>query len=91
MPTENEVAMADAYGSQAQGQFRKKGVKYNKERLMNRIKTPGDLPGGKAQIEALAAQVAGYYKPSATSMDAGDRIIAKSKPRVHNVKRNQFL
>lgn len=50
MPTGREVDMADAYGAPAQGQFRKKGVKYNKERLMNRIKTPADLPGGKAQL-----------------------------------------
>lgn len=48
MPTNREVNMADAYGGMAKGQFRRPGVKYDKERLMNRIKTPADIPGGKA-------------------------------------------
>ena len=56
--------MADAYGGMAKGQFRRKGVKYDKERLMNRIKTPANIPGGKAQLEALAATVAGFHKPA---------------------------
>ena len=48
MPTQREVSMADAYGGQAKGQFRRQGVKYDKERLMNRIKTPANIPGGRA-------------------------------------------
>lgn len=48
MPTNREVNMADAYGGQAKGQFRRNGVKYDKERLMNRIKTPANIPGGRA-------------------------------------------
>ena len=51
MPTQREVSMADAYGGQAKGQFRRQGVKYDKERLMNRIKTPANIPGGRAQLE----------------------------------------
>jgi hypothetical protein len=47
MPTKREVNMADAYGGNAKGQFRP-GVKYDKERLMNRIKTPANIPGGRA-------------------------------------------
>lgn len=54
MPTRREVNMADAYGGNAKGQFRRPGVKYDKERLMNRIKTPANIPGGRAQLEALA-------------------------------------
>ena len=33
MPTTREVSMADAYGGAAKGQFRRPGVKYDKERL----------------------------------------------------------
>ena len=33
MPTQREVSMADAYGGAAKGQFRRPGVKYDKERL----------------------------------------------------------
>ena len=51
MPTNREVNMADAYGGAAKGQFRRPGVKYNRERLMNRIKTPADIPGGREQLE----------------------------------------
>merc|ERR1712156_1080611 len=68
MPTNREVNMADAYGGQAKGQFRRPGVKYDKERLMNRIKTPANIPGGKAQLEALAATVAGFHKPNQSKM-----------------------
>jgi len=63
MPTGREINMADAYGGIAKGQFRRPGVKYDKERLMNRIKTPADIPGGRAQLEALAITVAGFNKP----------------------------
>ena len=63
MPTQREVSMADAYGGMAKGQFRRPGVKYDRERLMNRIKTPANIPGGRAQIEALASTVAGFNKP----------------------------
>lgn len=62
MPTQREVSMADAYGGNAKGQFRRNGVKYDKERLQNRIKTPANIPGGKTQLEALAATVAGFNK-----------------------------
>ena len=62
MPTKKEVNMADAYGGPAKGQFRRKGVKYDQERLMNRIKTPANIPGGRNQLEALAATVAGFNK-----------------------------
>ena len=48
MPTMREVNMADAYGGAAKGQFRRPGVKYDKERLQNRIKTPANIPGGRA-------------------------------------------
>jgi hypothetical protein len=51
MPTQREVSMADAYGGAAKGQFRRPGVKYDKERLQNRIKTPANIPGGRAQLE----------------------------------------
>ena len=64
MPTGREVNMADAYGGAAKGQFRRPGVKYDKERLQNRIKTPANIPGGRAQLEALAATVAGFHKPN---------------------------
>jgi len=33
MPTGREINMADAYGGAAKGQFRRPGVKYDKERL----------------------------------------------------------
>lgn len=62
MPTKREVNMADAYGGNAKGQFRRPGVKYDKERLMNRIKTPANIPGGRAQLEALANTVAGFHQ-----------------------------
>jgi hypothetical protein len=61
MPTKREVNMADAYGGAAKGQFRRAGVKYDKERLQNRIKTPANIPGGRAQLEALASTVAGFH------------------------------
>ena len=51
MPTNREVNMADAYGGAPKGQFRRPGVKYNRERLMNRIKTPADIPGDREQLE----------------------------------------
>ena len=35
---------------------------------MNRIKTPANIPGGKAQLEALAATVAGFHKPNQSRM-----------------------
>jgi|Transcript_13465 hypothetical protein len=88
MPTNREVNMADAYGGQAKGQFRRKGVKYDKERLMNRIKTPANIPGGKAQLEALAATVAGFHKPNQSRID-DDKMSSKGKAsRPPRVKRN---
>ena len=62
MPTQREVSMADAYGGAAKGQFRRPGVKYDKERLQNRIKTPANIPGGRAQLEQLASTVAGFNR-----------------------------
>jgi len=83
--------MADAYGGQAKGQFRRKGVKYDKERLMNRIKTPANIPGGKAQLEALAATVAGFHKPNQSRIE-DDKLSSHNKAsRPPRVKRNQFM
>ena len=62
MPTQREVSMADAYGGAAKGQFRRPGVKYDKERPQNRIKTPANIPGGRAQLEQLASTVAGFNR-----------------------------
>ena len=81
MPTGREVNMADAYGGQAKGQFRRQGVKYDKERLMNRIKTPANIPGGRAQLEALAATVAGFHKPNQSMMKRGDDDIENRSAR----------
>ena len=92
MPTNREVNMADAYGGMAKGQFRRKGVKYDRERLMNRIKTPANIPGGKAQLEALAATVAGFHKPNQSRIEddrGSNNGRATSKPP--RVKRNQFM
>lgn len=88
MPTNREVSMADAYGGQAKGQFRRQGVKYDKERLMNRIKTPANIPGGRAQLEALAATVAGFHKPQKARVDE-DKLSARGvSSRPPRVKRN---
>ena len=93
MPTNREVNMADAYGGMAKGQFRRKGVKYDKERLMNRIKTPANIPGGKAQLEALAATVAGFHKPQQSKIDDDRGSIghARAASKPPRVKRNQFM
>lgn len=95
MPTNREVNMADAYGGIAKGQFRRPGVKYDKERLMNRIKTPADIPGGKAKLEELAATVAGFGKPNNSRVDLDTvshghnaNASAASRPRV---KRNHYV
>lgn len=90
MPTNREVNMADAYGGQAKGQFRRTGVKYDKERLMNRIKTPANIPGGRAQLEALAATVAGFHKPQKSRIE-DDNVSARGVSRPPRVKRNQFM
>ena len=96
MPTNREVNMADAYGGQAKGQFRRAGVKYDRERLMNRIKTPANIPGGRAQLEALAATVAGFHKPNQSKLQTdGDEIERRSArgpaSRPPKVKRNQLM
>ena len=91
MPTSREVSMADAYGGQAKGQFRRQGVKYDKERLMNRIKTPANIPGGRAQLEALAATVAGFHKPNVSRMEEEKAVPLRSAARPPRVKRNQFM
>ena len=93
MPTGKEVNMADAYGGNAKGQFRRKGVKYDKERLMNRIKTPANIPGGRAQLEALAATVAGFHKPKPRPINDLDDNRSHRGPdsRPPRVKRNQFM
>ena len=91
MPTNREVNMAGAYGGQAKGQFRRPGVKYDRERLMNRIKTPANIPGGRAQLEALAATVAGFHKPNQSRMD-DDKISQRGgASRPPRVKRNQLM
>lgn len=92
MPTGKEVNMADAYGGMAKGQFRRKGVKYDKERLMNRIKTPANIPGGRAQLEALAATVAGFHKGNAAKhYDDDNKSQRGPSSRPPRVKRNQFM
>lgn len=96
MPTSREVNMADAYGGQAKGQFRRQGVKYDKERLMNRIKTPANIPGGRAQLEALAATVAGFHKPNQSKImmrndDLDNRSARGPTSRPPRVKRNQLM
>ena len=89
MPTGREVNMADAYGGMAKGQFRRKGVKYDKERLMNRIKTPANIPGGRAQLEALAATVAGFHRGAEPSRQDDDRHSVRGPAsRPPRVKRN---
>lgn len=91
MPTNREVSMADAYGGQAKGQFRRNGVKYDRERLMNRIKTPANIPGGRAQLEALAATVAGFHKPQMSRIDDDKMSARGASSRPPRVKRNQFM
>lgn len=80
MPTNKEINMADAYGGQAKGQFRRPGVKYDKERLMNRITAPADMPGGKAKLEQLASTVAGLGKPSHPRGDNMDSYSNRGEP-----------
>lgn len=64
---------------------------------MNRIKTPADIPGGKAQLEALAATVAGFHKPNQSRIDLdtisghGDIAQKSQASRVPRVKRNHFI
>ena len=79
MPTNREVDMADAYGGQAKGMFRQKGVRYNETRLINRIKTPANIAGGKAALEALAATIAGQKNVRSR---AEEEKRAVSNPRV---------
>lgn len=90
MPTKREVDMADAYGGNAKGQFRRPGVKYDKERLQNRIKTPANIPGGKAQLEALANTVAGFNARQHKPGESIENLSARNlKPPA--VRRNDFL
>ena len=90
MPTKREVNMADAYGGQAKGQFRRPGVKYDKERIMNRIKTPANIPGGRAQLEALASTVAGFNKKPQRGID--DSLSGRGeKSRPPRAKMNKFV
>ena len=100
MPTNKEINMADAYGGQAKGQFRRPGVKYDKERLMNRITAPADMPGGKAKLEQLASTVAGFNKPSNARPDnmdsysnrGGDPVgRSQHASNITHLKRNQFM
>ena len=91
MPTNREINMADAYGGQAKGQFRRPGVKYDKVRLQNRIKTPANIPGGRAQLEALAATVAGFHKPNQSRMEDDKMSARGTATRPPKVKRNQFM
>lgn len=58
---------------------------------MNRIKTPANIPGGKAQLEALAATVAGFHKPNQSRIE-DDRMSNRGKSsKPPRVKRNQFM
>ena len=63
---------------------------------MNRIKTPANIPGGRAQLEALAATVAGFHKPNQSKMmhteeDYDRRSARGPASRPPRVKRNQFM
>ena len=90
MPTKREINMADAYGGNAKGQFRRPGVKYDKERLMNRIKTPANIPGGRAQLEALANTVAGFNAKKLPIHSIPDNLSARgSRPPMDH--RNNFM
>jgi len=90
MPTRREIDMADAYGGNAKGQFRRPGVKYDKERLMNRIKTPANIPGGRAQLEALANTVAGFNAKKLPVQSIPDNLSARgSRPPMD--RRNNFI
>ena len=82
--------MADAYGGNAKGQFRRPGVKYDKERLMNRIKTPANIPGGRAQLEALANTVAGFHQQKAMA-SIPENLSARGASRPPIVRRNEFI
>jgi len=58
---------------------------------MNRIKTPANIPGGRAQLEALAATVAGFHKPQVSRME-DDKVSARGAlNRPPRVKKNQFM
>ena len=95
MPTNREVSMADAYGGAAKGQFRRPGVKYDKERLQNRIKTPANIPGGRAQLEQLASTVAGFNRSRQGAGDMLDNLSSRGGQREYSrpprAKRNQLV
>jgi hypothetical protein len=55
---------------------------------MNRIKTPANIPGGRAQLEALAATVAGFHKPHVSRME-DDKVSARGpENRPPRIKKN---
>ena len=58
---------------------------------MNRIKTPANIPGGRAQLEALAATVAGFHKPNQSRMEDDKMSQRGPSSRPPKVKRNQFM
>jgi len=92
MPTQREVSMADAYGGRAKGQFRRPGVKYDRERLQNRIKTPANIPGGRAQLEALASTVAGFNKPPKKERGYDDNLSNRgAAPKYPRTKKNGLM
>ena len=61
---------------------------------MNRIKTPANIPGGRAQLEALASTVAGFNKPK-PGLDNFDDAISNRGAAPANkppkAKRNQLV
>jgi len=61
-PTDREISMANAYGGIAKGQFRRPGIKYDKDRLSKRLQTPGYYPNGGDQLQQLASSVSGFNR-----------------------------
>lgn len=93
MPTNREIDMAGAYGGAAKGQFRRPGVKYDKERLQNRIKTPANIPGGRAQLEQLASTVAGFNRSRHNAGEILDNLSSRGGDhrRPPRAKRNNMM
>lgn len=58
---------------------------------MNRIKTPANIPGGRAQLEALAATVAGFHKPNMSRIEDDNMSQRGAASRPPKVKRNQLM
>merc|ERR1712187_1054599 len=81
------------YGGAAKGQFRRPGVKYDKERLQNRIKTPANIPGGRAQLEQLASTVAGFNRSRHNAGEILDNLSSRGGDhrRPPRAKRNNMM